>query len=399
MAPFFEDAMPWLQRNSVNERVRFVAARQDGLYSMVELCTRFGISRETGYKWLRRYAAEGPGALEDKSHAPHRCPHRMEATVEQALLQLRREHPRWGPRKLLAILGRTRPDRQLPAPSTVGDLFSRHGLVRPRRTRLKSPHPGAGKLETSGSNEVWTADYKGEFKTRDGSYCFPLTVMDSHTRYLLGCDALLSTSTDEARACFDRLFREYGLPRAIRTDNGVPFSSPSPLRLSRLGVWLIKLGIRRDLIRPASPQENGRHERMHRDLDETRFPPGADQRAQQVRFDAFREEFVRVRPHEALGMKTPASVYVQSRRRMPDLMPSPEYEGHCEVRQVHRKGLIRFRGNDHFLSEVLAGEQVALEEVRDGIWSVYLYDVLIARYDEREQKIRVCPAVSAINPV
>ena len=379
--------MPWLETNPMDERMRFIVAHDEGLYSMIELCERFGISRQTGYKWLRRYEAGGVQALEDRSHVPRHCPHRISDEVAEALMELRRKHPSWGPVTLLARLAKLTPGRELPAPSTVGDLLARHGLVKPRRRRARAAVSSGGAVRTSEPNEVWTTDYKGQFRTLDGKYCYPLTIQDSHTRFLLACDALLSTRTEEALPCFERVFREYGLPKVIRTDNGVPFASPTPLRLSRLNVWWMKLGITPERSRPGCPQDNGRHERMHRDLTPARFPPGAHQQAQQGKFDAVREELDYVRPHHAIGLKTPAEVYSPSKRRMPDRIPKPEYAAHCEVRRVRSKGTIRLRGREFFISEVLVHEALALEEIEDGVWSIFFYDALLARYNERDGKV------------
>lgn len=379
--------MPWLQTNPMDERMRFIVSLNEGLYSMTELCERFGISRQAGYKWRDRYDAEGVQGLADRSHTPKRCPHKISAKVADAVIKLRQKKPRWGPKTLLARLASERPDLQLPAPSTVGDLLAREGLVKPRRRRVKMAASTGGTLHTSRPNEYWSADYKGQFRTRDGKYCYPLTILDSHTRFLLTCDALLSTRTDEAKPCFERTFREYGLPEAIRTDNGTPFAASTPLRLSRLNAWWIKLGITPQRSRPGCPQDNGRHERMHLDMNPECFPPGEHQRAQQLKFDGFREEFDHVRPHHALGMKTPADIYVPSERPMPEQIPGPEYAAHCEVRSVRRTGTIRFRGREIFISEVLAGEAVALEEVADGVWSVFFYHVLLARFSERDGKL------------
>jgi len=379
--------MPWLQTNPMDERTRFIVALSGGPYSMSELCTRYGISRQTGYKWLRRYEADSFAGLADRSHAPHHCPHRISDEVAGALIELRRKHPRWGPVTLLEVLARNRPGLELPAPSTAGDLLARHSLVQPRRRRRKGAG-GASVLRASEPNDVWSADYKGQFRTLDGKYVYTLTVQDVRTRFLLGCQALLSTRAEEAKGCFERLFHEYGLPESIHTDNGVPFASPTPLRLSRLNVWWISLGITPTRSRPGCPQDNPRHERMHGELTPARFPPGADQGAQQAKFDAIREEYDYVRPHHALGLLTPGELYVASPRPMPARIPKPEYAAHCEVRRVRRVGSIRFRGREIFLSEVLAHKPVALEEIDDGVWSVFFYHVLIARYDERSGRLQ-----------
>lgn len=380
--------MPWNETDPVTERLKFINAYQSQLYSMSELCRHFGTSRKTGYKWIARYAEEGLDGLKDRSHAPKECPHRMDAVVEAALLEARRAHPTWGPRKLLPWLSRHRPELELPAASTVGDLLARHALVEPRSRRSRPKHPRTPLVDAKASNEVWTADFKGEFRTQDGRYCYPLTVADAHTRFLLCCEAMLSTESVGTRAGFERLFREYGMPDAIRSDNGPPFSSPALCGLSRLNVWWIKLGIAHQRIEPGKPQENGAHERMHRTLKaETTRPPKRNQASQQERFDRFRAEFNLERPHEALGQIPPASLYTASLRAMPDMLPKPEYPGHFETRSVRHTGGFRFRGREIFLSEVLSSELIGLEEVDDGIWSVYFYDHFLARMDERSFKL------------
>jgi putative transposase len=376
--------MPWLETNPMDERVQFIVAVNEELYSVAELCHRFGISRQCGYKWLQRYAAEGFPGLTDRSRAPHHCPHRIDANVSRALVELRIKHPRWGPVTLLARLAKVRPELRLPAPSTAGDLLAREGLVKPRRLRTKLASSVGSAVRAAAPNQTWTADYKGQFRTLDGKYCYPLTIQDAHTRFLLSCDALLSTKTDEAQPCFERMFREHGLPELMHTDNGPPFASHTPLKLTRLNVWWMKLGITPQRSRPGCPQDNPRHERMHRELSPTRFPPAKNRAAQQIKFDALREELDYVRPHHALGLMTPAEVYTPSARPMPDRIPQPVYPAHCEVRQVRSRGTFRLHGRDFFISEVLPKETIALEEVADGIWSVFFYHVLLARFDERD---------------
>lgn len=379
--------MPWLETHPMEERVRFIVALVEGLYSITELCERFGVTRQCAYKWRQRYEAEGFGGLADRSHAPHHCPHRMEAAVAEPLLELRRRHPGWGPVTLLARLSKLRPELKLPAPSTVGDLLRREGLIQPRRRRAP-PASGAGRaVQAEAPNQTWTADFKGQFRTLDGAYCYPLTIQDGYSRHLMCCDALLSTRGDEAKPCFERVFREFGLPQVIHTDNGPPFASPTPLRLSGLNVWWIKLGITPQRSRPGCPQDNPRHERMHRELTPTRFPPAADQRGQQRKFDLLRYEFDYVRPHHALEMKTPGELYVPSEHRMPERIPQPEYAAHWEVRSVRRQGTIRFRGFEIYVSEVLRRERIALEEVADGVWSVFFYHVLLGRFSERDGRL------------
>lgn len=379
--------MPWRQSDAVNERLQFVAAHQAGLYSMTELCERFGISRKSGYKWLGRYAEEGVRGLEARSHAPKHSPQRMSPEVEAALLEARLAHPSWGPKKLVAWLAPRRPDLVLPAASTAGTLLVRHGLVTPRRKRVRrSPVARPPLRSATEANQVWSLDFKGEFRTSDGHLCYPLTVQDVCTRYLLGVTGLESTAGAGVRGTLEALFRERGLPEAIRSDNGVPFVAPHTQHhgLSKLRVWWTKLGIAHERISPGRPDQNGRHERMHKTLKaETARPPAADRQAQQARFDAWRREYNEERPHEALGQVPPGSKYPPSQRSYPDRLSGPEYPGHCEVRRVHGGGEIRFHQRNVFVSETLAQEEVALEEVEDGIWAVWFYDVEVGRLDER----------------
>ena len=380
--------MPWKQTHPMDQRAQFVTLHQEGLYSMTELCQRFAVSRKTGYKWLNRYQQEGLSGLQDQSRAPHVCQQQMPPDVQQALLDARRAHPTWGPRKLLPYLKQRQPDLELPAASSVGDLLEKHGLIQNRRRRPRHQHPGSSPLSADAPNVLWSTDFKGQFKTGDGEYCFPLTVTDNYSRFLLCCHGLPSVQQEGVFPVFRHLFQEFGLPDAIRTDNGNPFATQAIYGLSSLNVWWIKLGIAHQRIRPGQPQENGRHERMHRTLKaETTRPPQKDHATQQIRFDAFRHEFNEERPHEALGQRTPSSIYVASCRPLPAVLPAPVYAGHLQVRRVSQAGTFRFHHRQPFLSHALAQEEIALEEVADGLWSIYFYNVLLARLDERDYKI------------
>ena len=276
--------MPWMKAEPMTERVQFIAALESERYAMSELCERFGISRKTGYKWKARYRSEGPAGLEEHSRAPKHSPQRISAELKELLLEVKRRRPTWGPRKVLPHLAARRPELALPAASTVGELFRREGLSQPKKRRRTHRHPGAPRLHATTPNEVWTADFKGQFKTQNGLYCYPLTIADAYSRYLLTCTARLSVKQAEARPVFEHLFREYGLPRAIRTDNGAPFATPALCGLSRLSVWWIKLGIQHQRIEPGRPEQNGAHERMHRTLKaEATRPPERNQQQQQTR--------------------------------------------------------------------------------------------------------------------
>jgi transposase InsO family protein len=372
----------------MSRRLEFVEDAQRGLYAMTELCARYGISRRVGYKWLARYEAEGVDGLVDQRRVAKTHPHRMADDVAARVLVCRQAHPTWGPRKLLAYLARRDPREAWPAASSVGALLKRAGLVRARRRRPAPGHPGRPTTPMDAPNAVWTTDFKGQFRTGDGVYCYPLTVVDGHSRFLLDCRGLRSVETVGARGVFERLFRAYGLPERIRSDNGIPFATSALGRLSVLSVWWIKLGITPELIEPSSPQQNGAHERMHRTLKaEATKPPKGSLRAQQRRFDTFRQEYNEERPDEALANATPADCYVPSPRPYPGRPAEPEYPGHFEVRYVSRNGGVRWHNQWVNVSHVLAEEYVGLDEVADGIWSVYFGPVLLGRFDERELRI------------
>ena len=381
--------MPWTETAPMNERMRFVVDCEEDLYSMRELCQRYGVSRKTGYKWLARYDAEGAAGLRERSRAPHHCPHRIAPAVADAVCGARRQHPSWGPGKILQWLGRRAPELELPAPSTAGDLLARRGLVKKRRRRRAYTHPGVVSPTTAHPNDLWTADFKGHFRTCDGIYCYPLTVADQHSRYLLACQGLPSTQGVGVRPVFDRLFREQGLPRAIRTDNGVPFATTGIHGLSQLNVWWLSLGIQHQRILPGHPQQNGAHERMHRTLKAaTARPPQRDLARQQRAFNRFRLLYNEERPHQFLDGRTPASVYRPSPRSYTGRVPPFEYPGHYLLKRVTNAGTIRLKARLLFLANALKQHVVGLEEVDDGIWSIHFCNVLLARVDERDHILR-----------
>lgn len=382
--------MPWLETAPVDERIRFIQDALSDRFTMSELCARYGVSRRIGYKWLARYEEEGRRGLRDRSRAPHHCPHRIKAELAELLCAQRREHPHWGARKLLRILTTRHPQLTgWPAPSTAADLLARRGLVQRRRRRRPHEHPGVVPPTTHAPNDLWTADFKGQFRTGNGVYCFPLTIADQHTRFLLTCHGLLSTQTVTARPVFERTFRAFGLPRAIRTDNGVPFASQAIHGLSFLNVWWLRLGIRHQRIQPGRPQQNGAHERMHRTLKRQVVRPvqrtGA---AQQRAFDAFRHEYNTVRPHEWLNQDTPASRYAPSPRPYPARLPAIEYPGHFLVKKITTGGTFRFHNKVLYVANALTDQHIGLEETEDGLWAIYFTSVLIATLNERDYIIR-----------
>jgi transposase InsO family protein len=373
----------------MSERRQLVSEYLRGTITMTALCECYGISRRIGYKWVSRFLVEGDTALRDRSRRPHSSPFAVDAVMTALLLQARQRHPTWGPRKIVAYLTPRHPRVSWPAASTIGALFKRHGLVRPRRRRSKPGHPGRPATPMSAPNAVWTADFKGHFALSTGARCHPLTIVDGFSRYLLACQALAHPSTIESKPVFAHLFQEHGLPAVIRSDNGAPFATTALHRLSTLSVWWMKLGIRPELIEPASPQQNGRHERMHRTLKaEATRPPAASLRAQQRRFNAFRTEFNTERPHEALGGAPPGSIYQPSTRPFPARLPAPDYPAHYTSRYVSTNGGVRFHGRYVTLAPALIGEHIALDEVADGIWAVYFYQYLLGHLHEREGHIQ-----------
>ena len=326
--------------------------------------------------------------MQDRSRKPRSCPHQTESDLVEALLDARRRHPTWGAKKLLKLLRKRDSGRGWPARSTVCDLLARHGLIKKPRKRRHLGHPGKPSTLITAPNQVWCADFKGQFKTRDGTYCYPLTITDGFSRYLLACQGLLSTACADAKSVFTKVFREFGLPERIRTDSGVPFATVSLARLSSLSAWWIRLGIVPELIEPGKPQQNGRHERMHRTLKaETTRPPAANRRAQQRKFNSFQEEYNQLRPHEALNLETPASLYQPSRRPYPEKLPRLEYPAHFETRYVSYNGGMRWNSDWVNVSICCAGEYVGLEEIDDGIWQVYFGPVKLGRLIEEQMRI------------
>ena len=380
--------MPWSQTSPMDQKIQFISDYLRGGLAFAELCDHFGISRKTGYKWLDRYLRQGAEALVDRSRRPRSSPNQTPPAVVNALLEIRQKHPSWGAKKLLALVAKRHPSWSLPNRSTVCDILKRHGMVPKQRQARRIGHPGKPTAIGFAPNDIWAADFKGQFKTGNGKYCYPLTVTDHQSRFLLCCHGLPSTSVAGAKPVFTRLFKEYGLPKRIRTDNGVPFATNTLARLSQLSAWWVRLGILPDLIEPGKPQQNGRHERMHRTLKaETTRPPATSMRSQQVKFDHFRQTFNVERPHEALDMRTPASCYEPSPRPMPDKLPQLEYPDRFEVRYVSANGGIRWNRAWVNVSITCVGEYVGLEEVDDGIWNVYFGPLLLGRLHERLMRI------------
>lgn len=361
--------MSWKETCAMNEKLLFVADVQNEELSFTEACRRRGISRKTGYKLWERYRAHGHAGLQERSRAPLHHPNAVAQEVVATVLAARRRHPSWGPRNLRDWLVRRWPEGDWPAASTVGAILARHGLVHPRRRRRHSPPYSAPFVRVDAPNVLWCADFKGQWRLADGAPCYPLTVSDSFSRTLLLCRGLPSTHGDPVRRWMERLFRERGLPLAIRTDNGNPFASVGLGGLSRLSAWWLRLGIQPERIRPGHPEQNGRHERLHRTLAAATVQPlAAHLVAQQRRFDRFCADYNEQRSHEALGRRTPAEVYRASTRPYPARLPLIEYPTHYAVRQVRANGCIKWAGHELFVTEVLAGQPIGLLQIDETRW-------------------------------
>ena len=383
--------MPWKEVKPMDEKVLFIAdyLRQQANFS--QLCEHYGVSRKTGYKWVARYRQQGTDGLEERSRRPNVSSTVTPYTIQKAILELRvqqRDAP--GAKKIQALLMRQFEASMVPSKTTIYNILHRAGQIEPQRRAKRvsrnQPHP----LKNATSpNELWSVDYKGQFKTRNGRWCYPLTIMDHASRYLLACHGLPGTRFTETQAIFERLFREYGLPERIRTDNGVPFASLGVGGLSRLSVWWIRLGIIPERIAPGQPQQNGRHERMHRTLKRTIGQlPATSLKTQQLELDAFRIHYNEQRPHEGLQQRTPSACYQSSPRAYPQHLPELEYPSYFHRSRVARNGLIYWRAFDIYIGYLLAGEWIGLDAVGDGVWDVYFGPLRIGRFDEHEAKGR-----------
>jgi transposase InsO family protein len=380
-----EDAVPWKVIDPMTERMQFVMRLKNG-ERMTDVCQEFGISRKTGYKFWERFQREGVRALEDSSRARKRLSHKTPRAIEELLVEARKAHKTWGGRKIRAVLALEQPGVVLPSATTISAILKKHGLVQERKRR-RQPSRYEGKLTVAqGPNDVWAADYKGQFRLGNREYCYPLTASDLHSRLLLAVEALDGTDEEQARAVFEEVFKVYGLPLVIRTDNGTPFASAGALAgLTRLSALWLRLGIRHERTEPAHPEQNGCHERMHRTLKaETTRPARGNLMQQQERFDEFRQEFNEKRPHEALEMKRPSEVYQPSDRPFMQPLPELNYPLHDDVLTVSRGGHIRLpRGRTVFLSYALVHQSVGLREQDDGRWLVTFASLDLGNYDPR----------------
>lgn len=380
--------MPWKEVKPMDEKVLFIADSLREIDSFSQLCQRYGISRKTGYKWLARYREQGADGLPERSRRPLSCADATPFAVQQAILELRgigRAPP--GPKKLQALLGARFPGDLIPSKTTIYNILKRAGRIEPRRRhRRVAPRPCA-LTRADTPNALWSADYKGQFKTRDGRWCYPLTIMDHASRYLLRCHGLAGTSFDDARTVFESLFRECGLPDRLRTDNGAPFASIGVGGLSRLSLWWVRLGILPERIDPGRPQQNGRHERMHRTLKQAvTHPPAQTIKKQQTLFDRFQREYNEERPHEGLAQHTPGSRYAASPRVYPERLPELEYPNWYQRQKVSVNGVMYCLGRRVYVGYLLGGEWMGLEPVADGEWDVYFGPVRLGHFDERDTR-------------
>ncbi len=386
--------MPWKETCVVDEKMAFIAECLRGELPMTMLCARFGISRDTGYGLLRRYRAEGVAGLAARSRAPHHHGLAMAEEIARAIIARRGERPHWGPKKLRAVLRRRAPNCAWPAPSTIGDLLRREGLSEPRRRRRTAIPLTQPFQPIAAPNDLWCIDFKGWFRTADGARCDPPehlskgTITDADSRFIIECRIVPPTAAG-VRPVVDQAFRELGLPRAMRSDNGPPFASTGAAGLTRLAVHWLKLGIQLERIEPGAPQQNGRHERMHGTLkDETSRPPAATPAEQQLRFDRFRNDFNDNRPHEALGQMPPGSRYRPSLRPYPLRIEDPWYDADHAVRRVRTTGEIKWGGDFVFLNEALVGELVGVAETDAGDWLVRFIDTDLGIIDRKTKKLR-----------
>ena len=381
--------MPWKETCSMDEKVKFIGYYLEDEWSFAMLCREFGISRKTGYKYINRYHKFGIDGLNDLSRAPHNHPNAVPVEVEEAILSLRSAHPTWGPRKLQAWLKSHQPRINYPASSTMGEILKRHGLSVPRCRVRRTPPYTEPFMGCNSPNDVWCADFKGWFLTGDGCRCNPLTISDASSRFLIRCQIVDHSDFAHVKPIFEAAFLEHGLPLAIRTDNGVPFATTTLGGLSQLSIWWLKLGIIPERIEPGHPEQNGRHERMHRTLkQDTANPPKQTLRTQQMAFDRFREEYNFERPHEALNQQPPGKSYYDSPRPYPLIIPKIEYPDYMKIRKIHHQGDLRWRGRQIYFSKTLAREDVGLKQVDERFYDIYFDNIKLATLDDYKFKIK-----------
>ena len=383
--------MPWKEIRPMDQKVLFIADYLRGGLTFSDLCMMYGISRKTGYKWVNRYEELGFEGMQERSRQPLSSPHCIPYIVRNEIIKIRQDRGRRGTppgsKKIKVLLGRNHPSWEIPSETSIYNILKKEGLVKRQKHRRRVAPMQLPFSPVHKPNDVWSADFKGQFKTKDGTWCFPLTVMDHKTRFLLDCRGFGGIGFEATRNAFACLFQEYGLPWRIRTDNGVPFASISAGGLSRLSKWWVRLGIIPERIEPGKPQQNGRHERMHRTLkDATVIPPAANVQEQQKLFDTFCYEYNYERPHESLAQETPASQYQASSRAMPQKLPELSYPGYFKIAHVQHNGVIHHQGHRVYVSGLLKKEKVGLEEIADGIWEVYYGPLQLGRFNMKDIK-------------
>jgi len=381
--------MPWKETCAMNEREAFITAWLQPGSDISHLCQRFRIARKTGYKWINRFRTEGLPGLADRSRARLTQSHQTPEAVVEQILELKCRHPDWGPVTIDSVLYRSAPEFPWPAVSTIGEILKRHNLVKPRRKRSKVPPQTRPLAHASEPNDVWSGDYKGQFQLGDGRWCYPLTLSDNCSRMLLSCQGLYGPQLRPTMAVYKRAFQEYGLPWRVRTDNGFPFAMVTLGGLTALTVWMIRLGVLPERIDPGCPQQNGRHERMHRTLKAaTASPPKGNLSAQQRAFNRFRQEFNEIRTHQGLGRGIcPLDVHRLSSRPYPNKLPEMHYPDLYQVRKVKCGGYIKLNGHAFYLSRQLLGEHVGLEPIGLDLWQLYFGELKLGVVDERLQSV------------
>lgn len=378
--------MPWKQTSAMDQRVKFIADWLSQNYTKIELCTAYGISRRTADKWIKRYQQHGAKALEERSRAPHRHPNQTPSAIGEMLIQTKLSHQSWGPKKIVDYLRQIKPRVPWPADSTAGEILKRAGLVKRRVLRRRVAPYSEAFRECRAPNQIWSADFKGDFLMGNARRCYPLTISDNFSRYLLVCQALEHPTYEAVRPWFEWAFSKYGLPYCIRTDNGAPFASLAVGGISELSKWWIELGIRPERIKPGKPGQNGRHERMHRTLKHD-VAPQPTLRFQQRCFNRFVKQYNCQRSHESLARKTPASVYRASTRRYHSKVPPVRYPSGIMVRRVRHNGEIKWQGNLIYVSQLLAQQPVGLKRIAPKQWEVRFSFHLLGILDERTHKI------------
>lgn len=379
--------MAWNEVLPVEQRARFVLEADKAELSITELCCLYGVSRKTGYKWIRRYRAEGLDGVRERNSRPHNSPYKTSHELEVLIIKHRIEHPNWGPKKLRHILKSQYPGYKIPAPGTIGNIIKRAGLVnKNKRDRKRKPYYNGELTQPQYPNHIWAVDYKGWFRTEDGKRCEPLTISDLYTRYVLEVKALDNQSYEDAKLAFERVFKEYGVPEIIRSDNGSPFSSIGAGGLSRLSVWWVELGIKPQRIAKGHPEQNGSHERMHQTLKKEATKPRSNNiRSQQRRFDRWKEEFNKKRPHEALGMKTPQQLYCKCVKHDMEVRQIV-YPDQYEIRRVRSNGEIKWKGRLRFIGEALRGKIVGIKQVDNDYSEVYFDTIQLGELHNMDKK-------------